>query len=48
MDIRITMTVDDELADPEHAMGVTEAGFEAIVAALVPLGTNIDVARYEL
>jgi hypothetical protein len=44
MKIRITMTVDPEYADPGHAMGVTEAGYEAICEALGELGDDIDVA----
>lgn len=45
MKIYITMEVDDEYADPTHEMGVTEAGYEAIVHALMGIGDDIDVHR---
>jgi hypothetical protein len=45
MKIRITMVIDAEFADPEHAMGVTEEGFDAICDALDELGHDIDVTR---
>ena len=41
----ITMNLDDAFADPEHPMGVTEAGYEQITDMLSQLGDNIDVAR---
>ena len=45
MKIVITMNLDDSLADPEHPMGVTEAGYEQITDMLSGLGDKIDVAR---
>jgi hypothetical protein len=45
--ITITMIVDDDIADPEDRMGVTEAGYDAILEALTPFGDNIDVARVD-
>jgi hypothetical protein len=47
MKIRITMDIDPGYADPGHAMGVTEAGYDAICDALGDLGTSIDVTREE-
>jgi hypothetical protein len=44
MRIRIMMTIDPEYADAGHYMGVTEAGYAAICAALDGLGEDIDVA----
>ena len=43
--IYIVMEVDDEYADPTHEMGVTEAGYEAIVHALMGIGDDIDIKR---
>lgn len=42
--ITITMDLDDEYADPDHKMGVTEEGYEGISEALSGFGTNIDVS----
>lgn len=47
MKIKITMTVDDEFADHDHKMGVTEAAYESITDSLEHLGTNIEVSRDE-
>lgn len=47
MKIIITMNVGDEYADPGHAMGVTEAGYDALNDALGDLGTDIDVRKAE-
>jgi hypothetical protein len=43
--IRITMDVDDEYADPDHAMGVTEEGHLEISEALAPYGDDIEFER---
>ena len=45
MKINITMDLDDEFAEPEHPMGVTEDGHLAIQEALMEFGTNIEVTR---
>jgi hypothetical protein len=47
MKIRITMEVGPEIADPGHAMGVTEEGYNAICDALAALGHDIDVTQEE-
>lgn len=41
--ITITMDVDDDFSDPDHAMGVTNEGYEKINAALAPYGDDIDI-----
>lgn len=40
MKIRITMDIDDEYADPTHPMGVTNDGYELLVARLAALGAD--------
>lgn len=47
MRIAITMDIDTEFADPGHAMGVTEAGFDAICERLCDMGTDIVVSNDE-
>lgn len=47
MNITITMDIDDEYADPEHATGITEAGYEDITDVLGHFGTDIDVSKAE-
>ncbi len=47
MRIMITMDIDGEYVDPGHPIGVTEAGYDALTAALSSLGDNIDVSRAE-
>jgi hypothetical protein len=44
MKVRITMDIDPDYADPDHAMGVTEEGYETICDLLGQVGENIDVA----
>lgn len=42
--IIITMDIPSEYADPDHKMGVTEEGYNAIADALIEVGgTDIDV-----
>jgi len=41
--IWITMDIDPEYADPDHDMGVSEEGYNAICDALAGLGSDIDV-----
>jgi hypothetical protein len=43
--IRITMQVDDEYADPEHDMGVTEDAYLGISDVLAPFGDNVEIGR---
>lgn len=43
--ITITMDLDDGYAEPDHKMGISEAGFTALLDALDRFGTNIDVAK---
>lgn len=44
MKIIITCDIDDEFADPDHEMGVTEAGYLAISDALMAVGADdIDI-----
>jgi len=43
--ITITMELDAEHDDPEHAMGITVKGYDLISEALEPLGTDITVER---
>jgi hypothetical protein len=45
MKIYIIMDVEAEYADPDHPMGVTNEGYEAIVDALISIGGDIDVRR---
>jgi len=45
MKIRITMEIADEYADPDHDMGVSEEGYNAICEALGDLGSDVDVRR---
>jgi hypothetical protein len=45
MIITITMDLDDDYADPEHPMGVTEEGHIGLQDALAPFGSNIEVSR---
>lgn len=45
MKVRITMEVADDIADPNHSMGVTNEGYERIVEALIPYGDDIDIKR---
>jgi hypothetical protein len=39
------MDVDDEYADPDHDMGITEQGYEQIMDALSGVGEDIDIRR---
>ena len=48
MRIAITLDVYDELADPDHEMGVTTAGYEAILDALSGIGEDIQINPAEL
>lgn len=41
----ITMEIDDEYADPDHEMGVTNEGYELLVSRLGALGTDVEVER---
>jgi hypothetical protein len=43
--IRITMDVADELADPDHEMGVTEEGYEVITDALMSYGDDVEIHK---
>jgi hypothetical protein len=43
--IVITMEVDDDYADPDHEMGVTNEGYEEIIRRLSAVGYDIDVER---
>lgn len=43
--IRITMDVDDEYADPDHEMGITEQGYQEISDALSSYGDDIDIQK---
>lgn len=43
--VTITMEIDDDYADPEHWMGVTNEGFELLFRALSPYGDDIDINR---
>lgn len=47
MKIQITFDIDDELADPEHEMGVTDEGYEAIIDALGELGRDFQIRKAE-
>lgn len=41
----ITMEVDDDYADPDHEMGVTNEGYELLLRKLGSLGDDIEVRR---
>lgn len=41
----ITMEIDEEYADPDHEMGVTEEGYTALVRALAGFGDDVEVSR---
>ena len=43
MKIIITMDIDDVLADPDHPVGVTQEGFDALIEVLGRFGHDIDV-----
>lgn len=43
--IQITMTVDDEYADPGHEMGITESAYEDLSDALGNFGEDIDIHK---
>lgn len=43
--IVITMTVDSEYSDPDHAMGVTDEGFNLIFGGLQDVGDDIDIRK---
>lgn len=43
--ITVIMRIPDEIADPSHEMGVTDAGYVEIVEALMGIGEDIDVRR---
>ncbi|HEX4715288.1 MAG TPA: hypothetical protein VH164_10205 [Ktedonobacteraceae bacterium] len=43
--IRITMEVDEEIADPNHEMGITEQGYLQISDALTDFGQDIDIQK---
>jgi hypothetical protein len=45
MKILITMEVDDEYVDPDHAMGVTEEAYLGISEALGNYGQDIDIQK---
>lgn len=45
MKIQITMDIDPEYADPDHAMGVTEDGYNQLNDRLGDMGTDIEVSK---
>lgn len=45
MKITITGDVDDDYADPDHEMGVTNEGYEAILGGLSGILDDIDIKR---
>ena len=45
MKIIITIDLDDDFADPDHQMEITEEGYQLITDALGDLGSDIDVRR---
>jgi hypothetical protein len=45
MKITITMDLDDGYADPDHPMGITEAGYDELTNVLMLFGSDIDVKR---
>jgi hypothetical protein len=47
MKVQITLEIEDELADPDHPMGVTDEGYQQIVHALMGIGDDVDVERFE-
>lgn len=47
MKIIISMNLDSEYADPEHPMGITEAGYEMLTDLLSNMGENIDIKKGE-
>lgn len=47
MKISITMDLDDDYAEPDHPMGITEEGHIALQDALMGFGSDIQVTRAE-
>jgi hypothetical protein len=45
MKIRITMEVDEEYADSDHAVGITEEAYLGISEALSDYGMDIDIEK---
>lgn len=43
--VRITMEVDDEYADPDHEMGLTEEAYLQLSSVLGEFGEDIDIKR---
>jgi hypothetical protein len=43
--ICIRIDIDSEYEDPDHPMGVTEDGYNAIGERLCDIGENIDITR---
>lgn len=41
--VRITLDVDDEYADPDHEMGITNEAYEELLRKLSWLGDDIEV-----
>ena len=45
--ITITMVLDPEYADPDHPMGITEAGHDRLMDVLCEFGSDIEVRAAE-